>query len=72
MKSINTKALRNMVEKKLNVMVGAQDAEQLRCAYNDFQAVLKQYYDVCLEMAEYNDLLAEFAPPTVEYEPADD
>lgn len=71
MKSIDNKAVRNQVEKKFNIMMGAHDVDSLKVAYEELQSSLKRYYDVCLSVAEYNELLAEFAPATVEYEPMD-
>lgn len=71
MKSIDNKAVKNMVEKKLNIMMGASNIDGLKTSYAELQAELKRYYDACLAVAEYNELLAEFAPATVEYEPMD-
>lgn len=71
MKSIDNKAVKNMVEKKLNIMMGASSVEDLKIAYNAMQSALKNYYDTCLAVAEYNELVAEFAAPVVEYEPTE-
>lgn len=71
MKSIDNKAVKNMVEKKLNIMMEANSVEALKNSYAELQTELKRYYDTCLSIAEYNELIAEFAPATVEYEPMD-
>lgn len=71
MKSIDNKAVRNMVEKKLNCMMGANDREKLKETFEELQGALRKYYETSLAVAEYNELIAEFAPPTVEYEPMD-
>lgn len=71
MKSIDNKAVKNMVEKKLNVMMGANNIDDLKASYAELQTELKKYYDVCIAVAEYNELLAMFAPATMEFEPVD-
>lgn len=71
MKSIDNKAVRNLVEKKLNIMMGANDMERLNESYAELRSALKQYYDACAAIAEYNNLISAFSEPTVEYEPID-
>lgn len=69
MKSINNTAVSNMVDKKLHIMMSASSVEDLRVAYADIREALEQYYDACMTIAEYNELMNEFDPATVGYEP---
>lgn len=64
MKSINNKAVKNMVLAELEIMMSADTTEALKDNYDSLQDSIKRYYETCKAIAEYNELLARFAGPS--------
>lgn len=60
MKTINAKATAKRIQYAFEVMQSAQSREQLDQAYYDLDDVLRSYYQACVQIAEYNELVAKF------------
>lgn len=60
MKSIKNGAVKNMLAKQIDLMINAGDLAELQQRYDKVQAALKDYYNICKSVAEYNELLKTF------------
>lgn len=60
MKSIKNKAVKNMLAEQISLMLNAGTREELQERYDTVLKALKTYYDICLSIAEYNEVLKAF------------
>lgn len=60
MKSIKNNAVKSMLAKQIDLMINAGDLAELQKYYDKVQTALKDYYNICKSVAEYNELLKTF------------